>query len=353
MNSKTQNASGLKFKLCQIGGSEWHNFTTHADYLPVSYKSSTLKYKVEYFAKKYRRSSETTVSIISGDKIVGIWPLHISEDSTGLHLTTCGDNVIAPLFISNLSPDQTKKIARACIEYADKICCENSIDLWNCHEYFLSRNDGVSVWHDELMRAGANSSVSYVLYADLRLSEQEYKKRLRKSYRSLINSAAKHFGVKILDTNHCGATVLWEQFISLHIKAAGRQTRSSKSWDLLYEMLQQKQADLIYVKDINNNMIGCSFFNHTANEVSYSVAAYERSVFDKPIGHAIQFKLIKLMRATSRSWYRLGPMQYPFSDDEVSVKEQNISKFKSGFATNVFAEFKFVKRHKQQLGFSQ
>lgn len=347
MSSKPENTDGLHFKSCQIGGPEWHNFTNLVDYLPVSYKSPTLKYKVEYFAKKYSCSSDITVAVLSGDAIVAIWPLHISENSTGLHLTSCGDEVLAPLLASDLSPDQTKKITRACIEHADKICCENSIDLWNCHEQFFSRNDGVSTWHDELMRAGAKSSVSYVLYADLSLSERDYRKRLRKSYRSLINSAPKHFDAKVLDINKCGAAVLWEEFKTLHTKVAGRQTRSSSSWNLLYEMLHKKQADLIYIKDINNNLIGCSFFNHTANEVSYSVAAYERSLFDKPIGHAIQFKLIKLMRAKGRSWYRLGTMQYPSADGAVSAKEQGISKFKSGFATNVFAEFKFVKRSAQ------
>ena len=76
----------------------------------------------------------------------------------------------------------------------------------------------------------------------------------------------------------------------------------------------------------------------------YSIGAYDRSLFNKPLGHVVQAKLIADMMRSSRVWYRLGTL---FLENDVFLpteKELAITTFKSGFATNVVSEYCF--RHK-------
>ena len=66
-------------------------------------------------------------------------------------------------------------------------------------------------------------------------------------------------------------------------------------------------------------------------------AAYNRSMFDKPVGHVIQQLAIEHMKKINLSWYRIGNKFFP--KDGATDKEINISKFKEGFASKLIPRF--------------
>jgi lipid II:glycine glycyltransferase (peptidoglycan interpeptide bridge formation enzyme) len=86
-------------------------------------------------------------------------------------------------------------------------------------------------------------------------------------------------------------------------------------------------------------MIGGGFFICSRDESVYMVGAYDRSYFDKPVGHVIQFHAIKEMQNRGLVWYNIGERIFANDEPAPSVKEISISKFKSGFSTHVFPTY--------------
>jgi len=78
------------------------------------------------------------------------------------------------------------------------------------------------------------------------------------------------------------------------------------------------------------------------DEGVYAVAAYDRALFDKPLGHVVQFRAIQEMKRRECRWYFIGRRFYPGEQPVPSNKELSISYFKEGFSTDNFASFSLV-----------
>ncbi len=86
-------------------------------------------------------------------------------------------------------------------------------------------------------------------------------------------------------------------------------------------------------------MVGGGFFSTSRDEGQYSVGAYDRSLFDKPLGHVVQYRAIEEMRGRGIRWYKLGARPY-LSDIPIPTdKEMSISDFKQGFASHIFPRY--------------
>jgi FemAB family protein len=114
----------------------------------------------------------------------------------------------------------------------------------------------------------------------------------RKSYKPLVNKALKEWDVKVCEEN---VDEVFEEFKDLHFEAAGKQTRSKESWSIQRKQIENNEAFLVSVRD-GNLLIGAGFFNFSRDMGTYSVGAYKRDLFDKPIGHAVQMIAIKQLK---------------------------------------------------------
>ena len=83
-------------------------------------------------------------------------------------------------------------------------------------------------------------------------------------------------------------------------------------------------------------MIGGGLFSVSRDEGSYSVGVYDRSLFDKPVSHLVQWEAIKHMKAVGLKWYYIGQRFYSGDIVQPTAKEMEISYFKEGFSSNVF-----------------
>ena len=95
-------------------------------------------------------------------------------------------------------------------------------------------------------------------------------------------------------------------------------------------------------------MVGGGLFHVTRDECEYAVGAYDRSLFDKPLGHVVQYHAIEEMKRRNIRWYKLGPRFYPADVPHPTQKELSIADFKQGFASHIFARFDI--RHQIQGG---
>ena len=176
--------------------------------------------------------------------------------------------------------------------------------------------------------------ITYQLAIDLQQSIESIKLDFRKSYKPLVNKGLKDWDVRVCEEN---VDEVFEEFKDLHFEAAGKQTRSKESWSIQRQQIENKEAFLVSVRD-GNTLIGAGFFNFSRDMGTYSVGAYKRDLFDKPIGHAVQMIAIKKLKDLGCKTYILGQKAVALSSSVSSKNEASISHFKEGFAGYVFSQ---------------
>ena len=188
-----------------------------------------------------------------------------------------------------------------------------------------------SDWHSAIMKIGATVRAHHELFIDLEMELSAIRSNFRKSYKPLINKAKTLWQCRIVDENFDTA---FEKFRDLHILVAGRETRSQKTWDLLEEAVENGDGFIVFLEDASNQLIGAALFYHSATDAVYSVAAYDRDYFDKPVGHLVQMTAITHLKDIGIRNYRLGYRPYPGDSPEPNEKELNIGFFKEGFSSH-------------------
>ena len=165
--------------------------------------------------------------------------------------------------------------------------------------------------------------------------------KLEGVFAKAIASGSKNWSVEILDTEN---QQIWNSFKNLHLKISGRKTRSDETWDIHLDNIKQQQGFLIYLLNASGEMDGAGFFNFSQNEGLYAVAAYDRNLFDKPLGHIVQYRAIQELKKRGIVWYKLGHRPYQTDQPTPTDKEVSIAEFKEGFASNIFP--RFILNHK-------
>jgi len=201
--------------------------------------------------------------------------------------------------------------------------------------------NSVSEWHRQIILAGATTSLKYMLYADISQSMDVIRASFRKSYKPLINRARREWGVFVMDTINTKRDI-WQEFQDLHFQVSGRKTRSQLSWDIQFEMIASGRGFLVGLRSQEDNrLVGGGFFQYTRDEALYSVGVYDRTLFDRPLGHGVQGCAIEYMKALGLRRYKIGEWHFLQDESAPTEKEVSISVFKEGFASDMNVVFLF------------
>lgn len=106
-----------------------------------------------------------------------------------------------------------------------------------------------------------------------------------------------------------------------------------------HDAIAADEAFLIVLRDDGGRMIGGGLFSCSQDEGSYAVGAYDRSLYDKPVSHLVQFHAIQELKRRGCRWYRIGTRHFPSDEPTPTEKELAIAAFKQGFASHVFPSF--------------
>lgn len=322
----------------KLNTAEWLRASSLTAYLPVSYSNPMIEYQLEYLSGTGNWVCDLSVIIYDNNRPCAIWPLSVVRNKSGdLKIRSGVGGMQPPLFIGEFAKTSHKSIISKTLEALNEFCRCNGIPNWECSESFVDEI-GVSHWHDKLNQLGAPNSVQYENFIRLDKSLLEIKAGFRKSYKSLISQGEKMWQIICLDMPDLS---VWNEFRSLHISVAGRETRSLSSWEIQHEAITSGSAFLVYLRNDAGRMIGGGFFNFTKDECDYSVGAYDRTLFKSPLGHAVQYYAIKEMLKRQTRWYRLGACHFEGVDSNSSEKEVSISNFKRGFASHCMPVFSF------------
>ena len=304
-------------------------------YQSVSYAEEVLDYQLAY-QQGHGGSWQDISLIIYGDKKpIALWPLSFSIKEGRSMLSSQGLPVLPPVFVENFPPISRKRIIKACQNLANAIAVNAKLDFWESRESFEA-SLGLSDWHTEAMVRNAVCRLRHELYIDLRQELVEIKKNFRKSYKSLVVSGLRLWTVGVLDSI---CDNIWEDFKRLHLQVSGRVTRSDETWAIQHQHIKAKRAFLVWLKDSYGKMVGGGFFNYTNMEGAYAVGAYDRSLFDKPLGHVVQYRAIEELKKRNVRWYKIGDRPYTSDVPTPTAKEISIGEFKNGFAMHVFPQY--------------
>ncbi|NML86971.1 FemAB family protein [Polaromonas sp.] len=317
----------------------WHSLP----YQSVAYSISMIEYQRAYFRGAGWTLYDASLVLRIDGRPCALWPLSLGGPNGSPRITSAGAVVMAPVFAPGLSPRVVKKICARAIAFMRLLCVEQGLA-----EPVLEQGpapglvtEGASEWHQQLLAAGATVMLRHDLYADLRPALPDIRASVRKSFRPLINVGLRNWSIFVLDQSNVSDTV-WAEFKQLHRNVSGRITRNDETWARQNTMLSKGEAFLVGLRDqADRRLVGAGFFQCTRDEGLYAVGAYDRSLFDKPLGHVVQQRAIETMKARGLRWYCLGERHYPQYQPKPTDKEVTIAAFKQGFASNQFCRFEF------------
>ena len=123
-----------------------------------------------------------------------------------------------------------------------------------------------------------------------------------------------------------------DAFRQLHIREAGRETRSKESWKKQLEMVKAEEA-FVVMGFLEEQLVTAGFFSHSKTNCYYASSASRRDLFDKPLFHSLMWMGILHAKKKGCLWFEVGEQIYPNYPKEPphSNKALGISKFKAGF----------------------
>jgi FemAB family protein len=305
--------------------SSWNSVLSASSYASVFHQVSNVDYYSAYF-----QGENISFILIEDHKPIAIFPIFAYQDNNEWKISSNSLGLISPLFIRDIPKKSRKRLEKQCIEII--LLISRKLELRKIllfeHSHFLS------TWFLQWLEKADKDFITYQLAIDLQQSIESIKLDFRKSYKPLVNKALKEWDVRVCEEN---VDEVFEEFKDLHFEAAGKQTRSKESWSIQRKQIENNEAFLVSVRD-GNLLIGAGFFNFSRDIGTYSVGAYKRDLFDKPIGHAVQIIAIKKLKDLGCKTYILGQKAVAISSGTSSQKEASISHFKEGFAGYVFAQ---------------
>lgn len=330
--------NNISFDLRDDNPSLWDKIYNSLDYQPVEYSSSMIDLHILNMKTSYQDAKDLSMIIYSGGRPIAIWVLSSHIDKNLFNLTSTYDSIFRPIFLNNSSLKEQKKFSSAAVKSILEL--QNTSNINNIKFQENLHNGDASIrldaWHKELLNSGMNVNLKHDLYIDLSESLEEIRSYYRKSYKPFINKGLSEWRYEVLTSKTINIDD-WHNFKDLHKREAGKITRDLATWELQYKKILTNNAFLVKLENDAGVLIGCAYFQYSRDECIYSVAAYNRSMFDKPLGHVIQQVAIEHMKKLNLSWYYLGKKLFP--KDRVTDKELNISKFKEGFASKLVPRF--------------
>lgn len=291
---------------------------------------NTIKYFVSYFSDN--DSINLSMILYYDKQAVGIMPLmaHKNKNKEWV-LSSNGVEIIEPIFKKNLADKVRKKIETKILNLIFDLSKElkiNKCQFINIEFFKFSK------WYTRLLELAEETFTSYHLLVDLSLSIEEIRLQFRKSYKPLINKGFREWKIEV----HEQVTKKqFDNFRLLHKSVVGKSTRSVESWNIQKQSVDSNESFVVTVSDKKDLLVGFGLFVYSEDTGSYAVGAYNRELFSKPLGHAVQMKAIEILKNKGLSWYEIGKKHLNIDKTPPTEKELSISFFKEGFATDVLA----------------
>lgn len=318
----------------------WRDVLQNLPYIPVAYTLSSLEYQSCYMKAFVEDLIDVSIILCHKGDPIGIWPLSLRKENGRYLFATNQGSVLPPVYREGVSERLVKKYDAACLDamqrfYTDSLAEVSLEEQWEGQASLLpSRLEWQNkIWEQKCMERGAKAFIAHDLYVNLSMTVDDIHKRLRKSYRSLLHEGEHLWDIEIHDKL---TPELFDEYRLLHKSVSGRVTRPLETWELQRRAVNEGEGFLVTLRDGNERLIGGGLFSLSPDEGLYAVGAYDRSLFDQPVSHIVQWTAIKHLKELGRQWHYVGQRFYSGDCRKPTDKELSIAYFKEGFATDVF-----------------
>lgn len=183
--------------------------------------------------------------------------------------------------------------------------------------------------YNYLMRYGFLDISLHTQVIDLTKSEEELWRGLRRNHKRNIHKG-RIFKIHIY-TSRTITREIFNMYRNIHKKAAGRQTRPHRTFELMYEWLTRDMAFLVTVEH-TSGIIGFEYYSVYKNCAYGFSAANDPAWEHMPVRHVLEWEAIVWMKKQGFSLYEIGLQQFDLLPHNLpDVKQLNISHFKKGF----------------------
>jgi len=289
---------------------------------------------VDYYVSYKKNNGAINLSIVlyNNKEAVGIMPLiaHKNEKEEWI-LTSNGIEIVEPIFNQSLARKVKKRLETELRDLIYDLARE--LNIQQCqfvNTEFFELSSWYFMWAE---RAKEVFSTHHIL-VDLSLSLQDIRLKFRKSFKPFINKGLREWRVEVHEQV---TSELFETFRLLHKSAAGRTTRPIESWNKQKEQIDSMESFIVSVTGDDNVLVGAGLFTYSRDSGFYSVGAYKRELFDRPLGHVVQMKAIETFKKNGVKWYEIGLKRLKVDKKTPTEKELSLTHFKQGFATHIAA----------------
>ncbi len=310
---------------------DWQSVLDRCDHVPSIYHLfSTTQYYVAYFSENY--SINLSIVLYSNKQSVAVFPLMVHQHKKNHWLLSSnGVEIVEPIFDKKLARKVKKRLESQLAEAI--IALSKTLNITQC-QFANMEYHQLTSWYLMWANKAQEAFSTQHLLVDLTAPLNEIRLQFRKSFKPLINKGLREWHVEVHENV---SKELFEQFRLLHKEVAGRSTRPIESWQEQQKRIDLKEAFLVTVSKERKELVGSGFFTYSNYQGLYSVGAYKRELFNKPIGHAVQIKSIEFLKEKGCKWYEIGQKHLEIDKVKPTDKELSISHFKEGFATHVIA----------------
>lgn len=328
----------LQIKWMEDNCDIWDGIVNKVLYAPVYYDSYFVKYQNQYFSEVYDEYIDISFIAYNGGISAFIMPLCIYKKNGEYFLGAEGGAIYSPLLSENIQNEEGKrKILKKCLNVLKVIAHRFFVSELQFRENIMS--NGLESWERVLLEnSGRIIGNGVEAYVNLSMQPEAILKKIRRTNKYSIIKGKELWDYKLITKDNTKEEIYdaMDKFRQLHIEVAGRETRSIKTWELQREGIINSDDFLVMLYDKKLGLIGASLYQTTNTAGMYSVAAYNRDLFDKPIAHISQWIAICHMREIGKKWYYIGRRFYENDYENPSDKEIKIGHFKEGFATDFF-----------------
>jgi hypothetical protein len=126
----------------------------------------------------------------------------------------------------------------------------------------------------------------------------------------------------------------------VHLTAAGRITRPPETWEMQARMIDSGEA-FVTLAELGGEIVSAIFHQRSGDHCYYGVGASDRSLFAKPISHAVMWAGIEHAREIGCRHYTVGSQVWPGHHHHPPTntpKEISIATFKRRFGGRTIPE---------------
>ncbi len=163
---------------------------------------------------------------------------------------------------------------------------------------------------------------------DVSSGHDAIRRNLRDSYRSLVNWGRRQLRMEYVNAENPDRK-MFDAYRSFHSAIAGGAARSDAYWNIYWEEVTSSRGELSLGFLEDGELVAGTLIAEVPGTAYYASGVYDRSRFDKPLGHFPLFDA--MVRAGERGIARFDLGEIFPKGGDVSDKEVKIGFFKKGF----------------------